>query len=214
MALKRDEAKLVRSIKGEAQKGNTAAARQLAKSLVRMRQQQARLQGSKAQLSGVSNNIRVHPIPPPPLPGIGHLPHTHTHAHSSLWPRVAAHNQLRLFGTTITQSSSCEQNIIKGSDADGSADMNLVICRRHRHHQQWLLPWPQLAQQFRWNLLNPSARSLPAAQLLSAFVLAMLWWISVYFCHLRRRWGTVWTLRRCSGICRWLPDPLTIVLPG
>lgn len=60
MALKREEAKLVRSIKLEAGKGNNAGARELAKSLVRMRQQQTRLQSSKAQLSGVSNNIRVH----------------------------------------------------------------------------------------------------------------------------------------------------------
>ncbi len=76
MALKRDEAKLVRSIKGEAQKGNTTAARQLAKSLVRMRQQQARLQGSKAQLGGVSNNIRVHL--PPLLPTTPTRTHMHT----------------------------------------------------------------------------------------------------------------------------------------
>eukprot|EP00208_Stichococcus_sp_RCC1054_P004750 CAMPEP_0206139258 /NCGR_PEP_ID=MMETSP1473-20131121/5224_1 /ASSEMBLY_ACC=CAM_ASM_001109 /TAXON_ID=1461547 /ORGANISM="Stichococcus sp, Strain RCC1054" /LENGTH=180 /DNA_ID=CAMNT_0053532959 /DNA_START=472 /DNA_END=1014 /DNA_ORIENTATION=- len=59
MALKREEAKLVRSIKLEAGKGNNAGARELAKSLVRMRQQQTRLQSSKAQLSGVSNNIRT-----------------------------------------------------------------------------------------------------------------------------------------------------------
>lgn len=144
MALKRDEAKLVRSIKGEAQKGNTTAARQLAKSLVRMRQQQARLQGSKAQLSGVSNNIRVHL---PPL--VAHHPHTHAHAHSLLWAWVAAHIQPRSSGGTIVHSISCKQHAITGRDADGNADTILVICRRHRHHRLWLLPWPQLAQQCR-----------------------------------------------------------------
>ena len=57
--LKREEVKLQRDIKAELKKGNQSAARQLARSLLRVRTQQARLQANKGQISGVSSQIRV-----------------------------------------------------------------------------------------------------------------------------------------------------------
>ena len=60
MSLKREEAKLIREIKQAAAKGNNAGAKQLAKSLVRLRGQEAKLQASVGQLRGVKTSITVH----------------------------------------------------------------------------------------------------------------------------------------------------------
>lgn len=59
VALKREEEKLIREIKAAATKNNQAAVRVLAKSLVRLRGQITKLQGSSAQLRGVSTNLTV-----------------------------------------------------------------------------------------------------------------------------------------------------------
>eukprot|EP00877_Chromochloris_zofingiensis_P011991 jgi/Chrzof1/7045/Cz02g08210.t1 len=57
IALKREEEKLIRDIKAAAKTNNTAAMRVLAKSLVRIRSQITKMQGSSAQLRGVSTNL-------------------------------------------------------------------------------------------------------------------------------------------------------------
>lgn len=59
MGLKREEAKLIREIKAEAAKGNNPAARQLAKSLVRLRGQQAKMLAAKGSLQGVKSQMTV-----------------------------------------------------------------------------------------------------------------------------------------------------------
>ena len=59
MVLKREEQKLVKEIKQAAAKGNTAGAKQLAKSLIRLRGQEAKLQSSMGQLRGVKTSITV-----------------------------------------------------------------------------------------------------------------------------------------------------------
>lgn len=59
MELKREEAKLIREIKAAAKTGNQASTRILAKSLVRIRSQMTKMQGSKAQLMGVSTQMKV-----------------------------------------------------------------------------------------------------------------------------------------------------------
>lgn len=59
IALKREEEKLIRDIKAAAKTNNTAAMRVLAKSLVRIRSQITKMQGSSAQLRGVSTNLTV-----------------------------------------------------------------------------------------------------------------------------------------------------------
>lgn len=59
LALRREEEKLIREIKAAAKAGNTPATRVLAKSLVRLRGQVAKLQGSSAQLKGISTTITV-----------------------------------------------------------------------------------------------------------------------------------------------------------
>ena len=57
MALKREEAVLVREIKHAAAKGNTPLVRQQAKSLVQVRQQQARLGAGGAHLRGLRSSL-------------------------------------------------------------------------------------------------------------------------------------------------------------
>ena len=57
LALKREEQKLILEIKAAAKTNNQAAMRVLAKSLVRLRNQIAQLQGSQANLRGVSTQI-------------------------------------------------------------------------------------------------------------------------------------------------------------
>lgn len=57
LALKREEQKLIKEIKQTAAKGNTAGAKQLAKSLIRLRGQEAKLQASMGQLRGVKTSI-------------------------------------------------------------------------------------------------------------------------------------------------------------
>ena len=59
MGLKREEQKLIREIKAAAAKNNTPTVRVLAKSLVRLRGQQARLQASAAQMRGISSSMVV-----------------------------------------------------------------------------------------------------------------------------------------------------------
>ena len=59
LVLKREEQKLTREIKQAAAKGNTAGAKQLAKSLIRLRGQEAKLQASMGQLRGVKTSITV-----------------------------------------------------------------------------------------------------------------------------------------------------------
>jgi hypothetical protein len=59
MALKREEAKIIRDIKASAKQGNQAAMKILAKSLVRLRGQITKLQGSSAQLQGVGMTMTV-----------------------------------------------------------------------------------------------------------------------------------------------------------
>ncbi len=59
LALRREEEKLIREIKAAAKAGNTPATRVLAKSLVRLRGQITKLQGSSAQLKGISTTITV-----------------------------------------------------------------------------------------------------------------------------------------------------------
>ena len=59
LVLKREEQKLTREIKQAAAKGNTAGAKQLAKSLIRLRAQEAKLQASMGQLRGVKTSITV-----------------------------------------------------------------------------------------------------------------------------------------------------------
>ncbi len=59
LGLKREEQKLIREIKAAAAKNNTPTVRVLAKSLVRLRGQQARLQASAAQMRGVSSSMVV-----------------------------------------------------------------------------------------------------------------------------------------------------------
>lgn len=59
LILKREEQKLTREIKQAASKGNTAGAKQLAKSLIRLRAQEAKLQASMGQLRGVKTSITV-----------------------------------------------------------------------------------------------------------------------------------------------------------
>lgn len=57
--MKREEQKLIREIKQAAAKNNTPTVRVLAKSLVRLRGQQARLAASAAQMRGVSSSMVV-----------------------------------------------------------------------------------------------------------------------------------------------------------
>ena len=59
IGLKREEQKLIREIKQAAAKNNTPTVRVLAKSLVRLRGQQARLAASAAQMRGVSSSMVV-----------------------------------------------------------------------------------------------------------------------------------------------------------
>jgi division protein CdvB (Snf7/Vps24/ESCRT-III family) len=59
LILKREEQKLTREIKQAAAKGNTAGAKQLAKSLIRLRGQEAKLQASMGQLRAVKTSIAV-----------------------------------------------------------------------------------------------------------------------------------------------------------
>ena len=59
LVLKREEQKLTREIKQAAAKGNIAGAKQLAKSLIRLRGQEAKLQASMGQLRGVKTSIAV-----------------------------------------------------------------------------------------------------------------------------------------------------------
>ena len=59
LALKREEQKLIKEIKQTAAKGNSAGAKQLAKSLIRLRGQEAKLQASMGQLRGVKTSIAV-----------------------------------------------------------------------------------------------------------------------------------------------------------
>lgn len=59
MTLKREEQKLTKEIKQAAAKGNMAGAKQLAKSLIRLRNQEAKLQASMGQLRGVKTSITV-----------------------------------------------------------------------------------------------------------------------------------------------------------
>ena len=59
MQLKREEAKLVNDIKAAAKTNNQASMRVLAKALVRLRGQIGKLQGSSANLRGVSTNLTV-----------------------------------------------------------------------------------------------------------------------------------------------------------
>ena len=59
LSLKREEQKLVREIKQAAAKGNNAGAKQLAKSLIRLRAQETKLQASIGQLRGVKTSITV-----------------------------------------------------------------------------------------------------------------------------------------------------------
>ena len=59
MGLKREEAQLIREIKAEAKKNNTAGAKAMAKSLVRLRGQMAKLLAAKGQLKGVQTQITV-----------------------------------------------------------------------------------------------------------------------------------------------------------
>ncbi|PNH09542.1 Vacuolar protein sorting-associated protein 2 3 [Tetrabaena socialis] len=61
VALRREEEKLIREIKAAAKAGNTPATRVLAKSLVRLRSQVAKLQGSSAQLKGIGTQITAAP---------------------------------------------------------------------------------------------------------------------------------------------------------
>lgn len=57
LALKREEQKLIAEIKAAAKANNQPAARVLAKSLVHLRAQMSKLQGSQANLRGVSTNL-------------------------------------------------------------------------------------------------------------------------------------------------------------
>lgn len=59
LALKREEEKLIREIKAAAKTNNQASLKILAKSLVRLRAQIAKLHGSAANLKGVSTNLTV-----------------------------------------------------------------------------------------------------------------------------------------------------------
>ena len=59
MGLKREEAQLIREIKAEAKKNNTAGAKAMAKSLVRLRGQMTKLLAAKGQLKGVQTQITV-----------------------------------------------------------------------------------------------------------------------------------------------------------
>lgn len=59
MVLKREEQKLTKEIKQAAAKGNMAGAKQLAKSLIRLRNQESKLQASMGQLRGVKTSITV-----------------------------------------------------------------------------------------------------------------------------------------------------------
>ena len=62
MALKREEAKIIRDIKAAAKQGNQPAMKILAKSLVRLRGQVTKLQSSSAQLQGVGMTMTVSPL--------------------------------------------------------------------------------------------------------------------------------------------------------
>lgn len=57
--LKREEVKLLHGLKVEAKKGNRETAAQMAKSVVRLREQQKKLQANKGQISGVGTSLRV-----------------------------------------------------------------------------------------------------------------------------------------------------------
>eukprot|EP00891_Asterochloris_glomerata_P001898 jgi/Astpho2/1898/Aster-00417 len=57
MGLKREEAQLIREIKAEAKKNNTAGAKSMAKNLVRLRGQMTKLLAAKGQLKGVQTQI-------------------------------------------------------------------------------------------------------------------------------------------------------------
>lgn len=59
LQLKREEQKLVKEIKAAASKGNNAGAKQLAKQLIRIRQQQQKLMVHNAQLKGISAQVTV-----------------------------------------------------------------------------------------------------------------------------------------------------------
>jgi hypothetical protein len=59
LALRREEEKLIRDIKAAAKTNNQASLKILAKSLVRLRAQIAKLHGSAANLKGVSTNLTV-----------------------------------------------------------------------------------------------------------------------------------------------------------
>jgi hypothetical protein len=79
MALKREEAKIIRDIKAAAKQGNQPAMKILAKSLVRLRGQVSKLQSSSAQLQGVgmTMTVRFHlqPFPTTLLPSAHCLDH-------------------------------------------------------------------------------------------------------------------------------------------
>lgn len=73
LGLKREEQKLIREIKAAAAKNNTPTVRVLAKSLVRLRGQQARLQASAAQMRGISSSMVVRYRNIPLKTGMGQL---------------------------------------------------------------------------------------------------------------------------------------------
>ncbi|XP_022868071.1 vacuolar protein sorting-associated protein 2 homolog 2-like [Olea europaea var. sylvestris] len=58
-ALQLEEKKLVAEIKRTAKTGNDAATKILARQLVRLRQQIANLQGSRAQMRGIATHTQV-----------------------------------------------------------------------------------------------------------------------------------------------------------
>ena len=70
MVLKREEQKLTREIKAAAAKGNMSGAKQLAKSLIRLRNQEAKLQASMGQLRGVKTSITVSRLALAPCTGL------------------------------------------------------------------------------------------------------------------------------------------------
>lgn len=59
IGLKREEEKLIREIRAAAKTNNQASMKILAKSLIRLRAQMTKLQGSAANLKGVSTNLTV-----------------------------------------------------------------------------------------------------------------------------------------------------------
>ena len=61
LSVDREEAKLVKEIKAAAAKGNEGSARVLAKSLVRLRGQKAKLHAGILQMRGVRSAIAVRP---------------------------------------------------------------------------------------------------------------------------------------------------------